>query len=86
MDAFDPCVLTSSCTTKIFDFLTISQSDLENISMPLELQVGAGRGRAGALESSDHVCVIDIGILHGGMVMVARGAAAGVLRAGVRSP
>ncbi len=41
MDAFDPSVLVSTCATKIFDFLTCSEASLQDISIPLQLQVTA---------------------------------------------
>lgn len=39
VDAFDPNLLVSSCATKVFDFLTVSEADLTDISIPLSLQV-----------------------------------------------
>jgi hypothetical protein len=39
VDAFDPCVLASSCATKVFDFLTVKEESLHSISIPLDLEV-----------------------------------------------
>ncbi|KAG1670298.1 hypothetical protein FOA52_003648 [Chlamydomonas sp. UWO 241] len=40
VDAFKPSTLVSSCATKVLDFLTVSESELHDISIPLSLKVG----------------------------------------------
>ncbi len=39
VDAFDQGVLASTCGTKIIDFGTVKESDLHDMSIPLQLQV-----------------------------------------------
>lgn len=40
VDQIPPNVLVSNCTSKTFDFLTISETELQDIRIPLSLQVG----------------------------------------------
>jgi hypothetical protein len=40
VDAFDPGILVSGCATRVFDFATVSEAELHNIDIPLELTVG----------------------------------------------
>lgn len=42
MDAFDPSILVSNCSTKVLDFATISDTDLHEIVLPLQLTVAPG--------------------------------------------
>ena len=44
MDYFDPSVLASTCNTKVFDFLTITEESLHDIVIPLELQARGSGG------------------------------------------
>jgi type I protein arginine methyltransferase len=41
VDAFDPSVLVSTCETKTFDFGTITEAEMADIVIPLDLQVAA---------------------------------------------
>lgn len=40
VDAIDPSVIVSNCATKTFDFGSIKESELTDITIPLQLQVG----------------------------------------------
>ncbi len=40
IDAIPPAVLVSDCSSKTFDFGTISDEDLLDIKLPLQLHVG----------------------------------------------
>lgn len=40
VDAFDPSVLVSDCATRVFDFGTMKEEELYDISIPLSLTVG----------------------------------------------
>lgn len=40
VDAIDPSAIVSNCATKTFDFGSIKESELTNITIPLQLQVG----------------------------------------------
>eukprot|EP00775_Hariotina_reticulata_P011763 gene11763-11908_t len=39
VDAFDPSVLVSDCATRVFDFATMKETELHDISIPLNLVV-----------------------------------------------
>lgn len=41
VDAFDPSLLVSGCATRVFDFSTISESELHDFEVPLQLTVAA---------------------------------------------
>lgn len=40
VDAFDPSVLVSDCATHVLDFATVSEEELYDINIPLNLTVG----------------------------------------------
>ena len=40
VDAIDPANLVSTTTTKTFDFATITEQDLHDIEIPIDLQSG----------------------------------------------
>jgi hypothetical protein len=40
VDAFDPGVLVSDISTKVLDFRTVQDSELHDISIPLDYTVG----------------------------------------------
>lgn len=40
VDAFEPNILVSDCATKVFDFATMKEDELHDISIPLNLTVG----------------------------------------------
>lgn len=40
VDAFDPALVVSSTAVKSFDFGTISEAELQDIAIPLQLTVG----------------------------------------------
>lgn len=44
VDQIPPNVLTSNCVTRTYDFLTCSEAELHDISIPISVQVGAGGG------------------------------------------
>ena len=41
VDAIDPAVLVSRSVIKLFDFLTISDTDLDDIIIPLDLTISS---------------------------------------------
>lgn len=40
VDAIDPSAIVSNCATKTFDFGSIKESELTDITIPLQLQIG----------------------------------------------
>lgn len=73
VDAFDPSVLVSDCATRVFDFTTVKEEELHDISIPLNLTVGAWRMAQPLLQRSAArcadtcaraVCVPQIGRAH----------------------
>ncbi len=40
MDAIDPSVIVSQCASKTFDFGSITDPELINFTIPLQLQIG----------------------------------------------
>lgn len=40
VDAIDPSAIMSNCATKTFDFGSVKESELTDITIPLQLQIG----------------------------------------------
>lgn len=40
VDAIDPTVLVSQCASKTFDFGSVTEPQLTNFTIPLQLQIG----------------------------------------------
>ncbi len=40
VDAFEPNVLVSDCASKVFDFGTVTEAELADITIPINVTVG----------------------------------------------